>query len=222
MFKEILGLFRTRSALKDMLDEFNQMLEKVDNMFHLAIRALIGDEAAREEAKDIYAQDKKVNEHERSIRRKIVTHLSINRGNDVPACLVLMSVVKDAERAGDYCKNIFELTTMSNISLDQGRYKTPLRDLAEEVEDLFDVTKKAFQRSDESLARRVITKEEQIKELCTMLVKQLVADSIPTGKAVIYTLAVRYIKRVSGHLGNIATSVTDSVENLDFSTDMKN
>ena len=29
-------------------------------------------------------------------------------GVDVPACLVLMSVVKDAERIGDYCKNVLD------------------------------------------------------------------------------------------------------------------
>lgn len=221
MLKEIMSLLKTRSALKDMFDEFDQMIEKVERMFRLAIRALIGDETARESARDIYAKDKEVNEHERSIRRKIVTHLTVNRGNDVPACLVLMSIVKDAERTGDYCKNIYELTTMSNINLDHGRYKTPLRDLANEVEVLFDATKKAFHSSDESLALRIMAKEEQIKGQCAMLVKQLVVDSIPTGKAVVYTLAVRYIRRVSGHLANIATSVAGSVENLDFGIETK-
>ena len=36
-------------------------------------------------------------------------HLSINPGRDVPGCLALMSLVKDAERMGDYAKNIFGL-----------------------------------------------------------------------------------------------------------------
>ena len=190
MLKEILGFLRTQSALKDMLNEFNRMIEKVEWMFRLAIHALIGDETAREGAVEIYAKDKEVNEHERSIRRKIVTHLSINRGNDVPACLVLMSIVKDAERAGDYCKSIFELTKMSNIALDCARYNTPIRELADEVEDLFGATKRAFSSSDESLARSIIAKGEQINETCNMLTKQLVADNIPAGKAVVYALAV--------------------------------
>ena len=221
MLKQILGLFRTRSALKDMLDEFNQMLEKVSWMFHMANRALVGDKTYKEAMIDIYARDKEVNEHERSIRRKIVTHLSVNRGDDVPACLAFMSIVKDAERTGDYCKNIFELTTMSDTILDNGRYKTPLRELTNQVEDLFRKVQKALYSSDESIAHHIVHEGDQINGLCNMLIKQLVVDNIPTSKAVVYTLAVRYIKRVSSHLANIATSVTGSVENLDFGIETK-
>ena len=221
MIRELLGLLRVRSALDDMFNEFTQMIEKIEWMFHRSIDVLTGEETGEETAEQLYSKDKEVNEHERNIRRKIITHLSIKPGADVPACMVLMSIVKDAERVGDYCKNILELGTMSNIVLDRGRYKTPVRDLADEVEGLFIATRKAMQSSDKLTARRVIVKGEQINDQCNMLIKQLVADDIPTGKAVVYTLAVRYIKRVSSHLANIATSIVNSIDNLDFSGEPK-
>jgi phosphate transport system protein len=64
-----------------------------------------GNVVPAEEVKDsIYTRDQSVNELERSIRRKILRHLTIHPGDDVAACLALMSVAKDAERIGDYCK----------------------------------------------------------------------------------------------------------------------
>ena len=57
----------------------------------------------------LYERDVAVNELERSIRRKVLRHLTVNPGHDVAICLALMSVAKDAERIGDYCKNVFEV-----------------------------------------------------------------------------------------------------------------
>jgi phosphate transport system protein len=210
-------MLRAQSALGDMLSEFSKMIDKVGYMFHASIRVVIGEQAAKEVASEIYSKDKEVNEHERNIRRKILTHLSLNRGDDVPACLILMSIVKDAERIGDYCKNMFELSTLADIAIDHGRYKTPLREMAIEVEALLGMTKKAFESSNESMSRQIIARGEQINGQCNMLIKQLVADNIPTAKAIVYTLAIRYIKRISSHLTNIATSIVNSLDNLDFS-----
>ena len=164
----------------------------------------------------IYAKDKEVNEHQRSIRRKIVRHLTLQPGIDVPACLVLMSVVKDAERIGDFCKNILDLATMFDVTFDRGRYKTPLIELSEQVENLFSKTRKAFERSDEETARSAMTTGIRINKQCEMLLKQLMVDNLPTKKAVGYTLMSRYFKRMSSHLTNIATSVVSSVDNLDY------
>ncbi|UCD56651.1 MAG: PhoU family transcriptional regulator [Candidatus Hydrogenedentota bacterium] len=216
MLKELLEMLRAKSPLNDMLAEFTQMIEKTEWMFDTSIQVLMGEKPVRDVEKDIYAKDREVNEHQRSIRRKIVNHLTLQPGSDVPVCLVLMSVVKDAERVGDFCKNIYELSTMFDVAFDRGRYKTPLRELAEQVENLFSKTRKAFAWSDEETAHSIIAKGDSIGKQCDMLLKQLIVDNLSTKKAVAYTLLARYIKRVSSHLTNIATSVVTSVDNLDY------
>jgi phosphate uptake regulator len=216
MLRELLDLVRAKSPLSEMLSEFTQMIEIVEWMFDTSIQVLMSDKPAQEVNDEIYAKDREVNEHQRSIRRKIIRHLTIKPGGDVPACLVMMSVVKDAERMGDFCKNIFELGAMINVPFDSGRYKTPFIELSEQVENLFGKTRKAFERSDEEIARSIITKGNQISKQCDMLLKQLVVDNISTDKAVAYTLLARYFKRISSHLVNIATSVVTSVDNLDY------
>jgi phosphate uptake regulator len=216
MLKELLSVFRAKTPLKSMFDEFTQMVEKTEWMFDASIQVLMNGKPPEELERDIYAKDKEVNEHQRSIRRKIIRHLTLQPGSDVPACLVLMSVVKDAERMGDYCKNIFELGTMLDVTFDKGRYKTPLIDLTEQVENMFGKTKKAFARSDEAMARSIITKGARIGKQCDMLLNQLIVDNLPTKKAVAYALLARYVKRISSHLTNIATSVITSVDKLDY------
>ena len=216
MLKELLDLVRAKSPLSKMLSEFTQMIEIVEWMFDTAIQVLMRDKSAKEVNDEIYAKDREVNEHQRSIRRKIIRHLTLQPGSDVPACLVMMSVVKDAERMGDFCKNIFELGAMFNVTFDSGRYKTPFIELSEQVENLFGKTRKAFERSDEEIARSIITKGNQISKQCDMMLKQLIVDNISTDKAVAYTLLARYFKRITSHLVNIATSVVTSVDNLDY------
>jgi phosphate uptake regulator len=216
MLKELLDLLRAKSPLSDMLDEFTMMIDKTERMFDAAIKALLQRKDVKEVGGLIYTMDKEVNNHQRSIRRKIISHLTLNPKTDVPVCLVLMSVVKDAERVGDYCKNIYELATMFDVEFDRGRYKTPLKELGEQVENLFGKTRKAFAWSDEETAHSIIAKGEAIGKQCDMLISQLIVDNLPTKKAVAYTLLARYIKRVASHLVNIATSVVTSVDNLDF------
>ena len=216
MLKELIELLRAKSPLNDMLNEFTQMVEKTEWMFDTAVQVLMAQKGSQEVARELYAKDKEVNEHQRSIRRKIINHLTLHPHADVPACLVLMSVVKDAERVGDYCKNIYELSTMFDVAFDKGRYKTPLKELAEQLENLFGKTRKAFVWSDEDAAHAIIIKGEMITKQCDMLIKQLIVDNLPTNKAVAYTLLARYFKRVSSHLVNVATSVVTSVDNLDY------
>ncbi len=216
MLKKLLDMLRAKAPLKGMLEEFIQMIEKAELMFEASMQVLMGDRSTVDVKKEIYARDREINEHQRSIRRKIINHLSIQQGADVPICLVFMSVVKDAERIGDYCKNIYELGEMLAITFDQGRYKTPLKELADQTGDLFGLTKRAFELSDKETAHVVIRQGKTIKKQCDTTLQQLIVDDLPTNKAAGYTLLSRYIKRVSGHLVNIATSVVTPVDKLDY------
>lgn len=61
---------------------------------------------------------------ERAIRKQIVERMSLDKGATVPASLVLMSVVKDAERVGDYCKNLLEVDQMLQKPVNASQYCT--------------------------------------------------------------------------------------------------
>ena len=59
-----------------------------------------------------------INAYEREVRRKVFTHLAVTGERDLHAGLVLVSVVIDIERIGDYTKNIVELALHHPDKLD--------------------------------------------------------------------------------------------------------
>lgn len=216
MIAQIVAALRAHATLRTAFEIYNSMIEDVKKIYALAMKALRGEESVEDVRDRLYALDREVNEKERTIRRALVNHLALRAGQDAPACLVLMSVVKDTERLGDYCKNLFEVAEMFGQSLAQGRYMTPLVEISDKVRTLIARTGEAFIRSESDIARSVVRESHTIASECDMILKQLIQDDLPTQKAVAYSLLSRYFKRLARHLGNIASSVLVSVDAIDF------
>ncbi len=87
-----------------------QMIQDDRHTFDLAVNALFGGTDARSVGKEVKRSDKRVNRAEREVRRRLLVHASIaGERVDLTRVLISMSVIKDAERIGDYCKNIWDL-----------------------------------------------------------------------------------------------------------------
>ncbi len=219
MLKELLQAWRGRNTLRLMMDQLDQMLAHDRWMFQQAADTYWRQQDWKEVEAPLYGRDKQVNELERSIRREVVRHLTLHSpGEDVPACLVLMSVVKDAERIGDYCKNIFEVGKVFQYEYTAPRYLEPLKDVGRSILEMFDRTREAFRESNSEKARSVTNQFEAIRRKCDLIIEQLLRqkEELPTDEAVSYSLMCRHMKRVSAHLANIATSVFAPIEDLDF------
>lgn len=221
MFKEFFSAFRTGSS-GDTLDRaFSQFIEMLDHGQWMFIRAneVLRNEASADEVQDsLYRRDQSINELERSIRRKILRHLVINPGEDVPGCLALMSVAKDAERIGDYCKNVFEVGRFYKEGFHVAEYHDVLEQVRRDTRELFSVVSKAFGESDEHIAREAIRAAGTIRKRCDEVIERLLGDDaqIQTHEAVAYSLLARHYKRVAGHLENISTAVLGQLDELDF------
>ena len=108
MFKQIFEIFKSDSLYEQALIECHEMLDIDLAMFKASIHSLRQSDSAEIDI-DIYAMDKKINEFERDVRRKVMTHLAVGGKEDIGSGLVLVSVVIDIERIGDYTKNIYDL-----------------------------------------------------------------------------------------------------------------
>ena len=64
-----------------------------------------------------------------------------------------MSVVKDAERLGDYSKNLFEVSKFLEKPIDKDNYVLLFNGLEMEITELFHKTKDAFIECDEDKAK---------------------------------------------------------------------
>ncbi len=216
MFKNLLDFWKGKDFLTNVLDEFGSMLEDARQMFEMVCRNLLQDKAIDGLEDKIYSVDKKINLFEKDIRKRIIAHLSIQPSVDVPMSLLMMSVVKDAERLGDYAKNLFQVSRMAKRPLNKEIFLKYFGDMDRDISKMFEDTKKAFIDSDEKVAKSIWQIERKVVKRCDNILEELAKSSLSTNEAVTFTLIARYFKRTAAHLTNIATSVILPVSELDF------
>ncbi|MEA5446333.1 PhoU domain-containing protein [Gammaproteobacteria bacterium AB-CW1] len=221
MFREILNALAHGSTIDNAFSELGEMLEHGVWMFERANEVLHSKVPAQAVSESIYERDRAINELERSIRRKVLRYLTVNPGYDVPVCLALMSVAKDAERIGDYCKNVFEVGQFYNEDFTEARYRQALDQIAEETVVIFKLVSAACRDSDEGPASEAIEKAKSIRGRCDEIIMGLFRDEeqIQVHEAVAYSLLARHYKRVVAHLANISTALLGQFEDLDFYND---
>ncbi|MBN1292848.1 MAG: hypothetical protein JXB48_13485 [Candidatus Latescibacteria bacterium] len=217
MFKQLLKIWSEQAFSQQMINEFLTMLDDSEKMLSYAFKVLIQESKGKKFDKKIYQKDKKINLAEREIRKKVLIHLSTNPTCNLPACLALISVAKDAERLGDYVKNIFELR---DLLKDPGKSRALFERLFEkngtELMELFGMVSTAFENSDRELACKAIASGHEIAKRCEDIIEEVASSDYSPRQAVVLALGARYIKRIAVHLTNIVTSVTNPLPELDF------
>jgi len=209
MWKDILSLLRGSSLAQEAFEESLQMLETSHGMFTDAVAALHKEGALVD---DIYERDRELNRFERRVRRKIVTHLSVSAKPDVNMGLVITSIVIDIERIGDYAKNISELSVELEEPFDAGELEVEVRHLERLVDHNFADLIVALEQSDQDRARMILSRHKEVAgsvERHLLSLRRGSELSGDSGKAVTVALYLRYLKRMSAHLKNVATSIVN-------------
>jgi phosphate uptake regulator len=216
MWKDILSLFKGGGLLQEAFDEALLMLKTSHGMYRDSVAALRKDGPLVD---DIYQRDKQLNKYERSVRRKIVTHMSVSSRPDINMGLVLTAIVIDIERIGDYTKNIVELAMGQREPFDGHELNDDVLELERVVDGMFDDALLALEESDEDRARQIIGAHGQVATMVERDIQLLldrVAMAGQSGAAVTTALYLRYLKRVGAHLKNVATSVVNPYHRIGF------
>jgi phosphate transport system protein len=198
------------------MEEAQEMLSKVEVMFKAAMYRVM---ECRDPDMNIYEKDKEINRMEWEVRRKALEHLVVGSTKaDVPAVLILTSAVVDLERIGDYSKNIYELADIypetDPIGEDHADF---FKQIEAQILGMFDLTRDAYKEADAQKAQTAMDTHWQISERCDKMFEHLALErDLSVKRAVIYTLLARYLKRVSSHLKNIASSVVNPFPRMGF------
>ncbi len=216
MFKNLLQFWKGKDFLSKVLEEFKNMLDDTQTMFDSVCKKLIDNKDEPGLTDKIYAIDRKVNALKKDIRKRVVEHLSLQPCVDVSISLLLMSVVKDAERLGDYAKDLYEIGSLLEKPIDKVKYKDLFNNIDDEIRELFKDTKKAFMESDEDKASGSWIFERQIKKKCNEIIEKVAKSKLSVNESVCFALMARYFKRIAAHLTNIATSVILPLSDLDY------
>ncbi|MFB0518004.1 MAG: PhoU domain-containing protein [Acidobacteriota bacterium] len=218
MFRYIFDRRKTRGLLLQALEETRKMLKREEKMFSTAVESLMYN---READIDLHRYDVEINRGEKIVRRMMLEHLTVNPKQDLPACLVLISIVIDVERIGDYTKSIFELGRLYEQELSTDKYVEECDKMRQLIHPMFQQTIDAFIESRLDEAKEVMEMHKKIKANCDQLIKDVVTKgSIPRGKCVVLTLLARYFRRVSAHLSNIASSVVNPFDEIGFDDEL--
>ncbi len=141
MLRELISILRTKDPLQAVGENFAQMLHLTYEMTLVAGDIYFGKKYDPADRSQIYRQDVEVNQLERTIRQQVVAHLSIQKSSsDLPYCLLLMSLVKDVERLGDYAKNLTEVQDICSHPLPDDGIKQELMEIRSGVEKAFQST----------------------------------------------------------------------------------
>jgi phosphate uptake regulator len=208
MFGRLFKAWSGKDLLSQAFDEFNTMLEVAEKLFDKVTDVVLCKPGAELPESELIAQDNRINGLERTIRTKILEYLSFEPEGDMPAALVLFSVVKDAERLGDFCKDIAELAAHFPSDQDLGTYREPFLQMESQLENMFSLARRAFLHSDRDLAQEVVRTRAAVKQECKDMLGQVMQDeSLGSERAASFALVVYFFKRVGAHLFNIASTV---------------
>jgi phosphate transport system protein len=216
MLKQLVQIFRGEHPLQTTSRNFNQMLRLAQEMVNEASTLFWGGEQTPEQRTALYAKDVEVNKLERAIRKHIIAHLSGPVPSDVPYCLLIMSLVKDLERLGDYAKNLSELVSLADEPFPDDANLGELREIARSVERLASEAGRVFANADRDRAKELTLEGRSVAKRCEELVRKVAHSDYSANVAVRLTLAARHYKRLEAHLLNLLSGILMPLHKLDY------
>jgi len=223
MFNKFKALFRSEDLLEEAFSITVRMLE-FDLEMYQASRHTLRELDSADLPFDIKKTDRKINKYEREVRRQVLTHLSIAGTADLVPGLVLVSIVVDVERIGDYTKNMYDLATNHERRLKGGAFENDIRELERHVEETFPKTIAVLRDQDKELARTVMHQEDTMGKKSEAIVAGLMQQrdkDIPMASAIALALYARYLKRINAHLTNIASAIVNPFPRISFREKLK-
>jgi len=216
MLKQLIAIWKQEPFVKKMVEKFGEMLSDGEYAYNCAWQVFLGKAITEQLQRECHEKDTAINSHEREIRRILLEHLSLHPKHDVSGCLVMMSMVKDAERIGDYAKNIFEVGIMMEGSSKDMKFLERLSATQSKIAEHFPKLRKAFLESDHDLANQLLDEYAPIKSECNSILHDLFSEQLPTREAVATALISRYLKRINSHMSNIASGIIYPLDQIDF------
>jgi phosphate uptake regulator len=217
MLRELLSIFRSEKTLTDMGQNFTDMLKVTYEMTIAAGEVYFGDSDSPEQRTQIYKRDVRVNKLERTIRKQVIAHLSVaGTSASLPYCLLLMSLVKDVERLGDYAKNLSEVRDYHPDPLPDDDFVGELREIRSGTEAAFAATADVFTSSDRERALELTREGREVTHRCDALIERVASSDYSARSATAVVIGARYYKRIAAHVLNVLSSVVMPLHKLDY------
>ena len=220
VFKDLVTIWNSEDSLSQAWTSSNEMLHLSHEMFTDSVNALRSGEKNKV-IKSIKLRDEEINQYHRDIRKKVVTHYSVSKDvTNINSGLVLINMVVDIERVGDYTKNILDLAKYYPKKLRSEKISEDLRIIEQAVIERFQNTVNAVEEMDEIAAKELIKSyRSDLGKLSDNLVASSISGDLEIGEehmASSMVLYARYLKRIGAHLKNITSVVINPFESIGY------
>ena len=220
IFKDILGIWKSDNLLAQAWDDSLKMLSISNDIFVQSIQYFNSGENI-DAVKALKKEDQSVNDYYQLVRRKVLTHYSIDKPPvETSGGLTLVNMVVDIERIGDYCKNISDLTLIKSGPMDFGELRDDIKSIETEVESRFTKTIQAIQDQDEALADHLLNSyKKMVTKVSDKIVRKIASGEITlndSAQGACIVLYARYLKRIGAHLKNITSTIVNPYDKIGY------
>ena len=217
MLRGLFSWWKEDELLKSALDHCSMAIDKAGRMFSLGMASLSDGSGVE---KTIFDMDIELNAVQIATRKKVLEHLTERPAQDITSSLILITVIIDIERIGDLAKNLVELHQMSRRPLDRPAYAPDIETISARLQAAFPLVRDAFIDDDHDKAAQVMEDTTWVSNRCDLTLQSIAGDEeLEVREAVAYTLLFRYLKRISGHIRNVASSVVNPFHKLGYKPD---
>ena len=192
-----------------------QMMRDGRVVYDAAMGAVFGGGKSAETKAEVKDTDRGINAAQRDVRKALILHSAVTPETDLALVLTYMSVVKDAERIGDYAKNIYDLAKYG-VNFDEAEDLAELEHYRDAVGRLMDEAAEAFASHDADRAQQLVDKADAFLDEYDAKVQAAYRSDGPASDAVARTLYYRYLKRITAHVMNLMTSLVMPIDRLDY------
>lgn len=218
MLRSLSNFFRGDNWTEQIVERFDGMLALAEENFVLCADQLVDGSDVEKFRDELYSRDREINSLERELRRRVISRLAAGaRQSEIPTAFVLTTLVKDAERIGDYVKNLYETHQIhGDDGFDRRLYDPYYDGIRTTVKGLFGQVRTAFRSSDTAMAHRAIAEGRETMRRCDAAIQEIAEGNHPVPVSIALVLTGRYYKRILAHLVNIATSVVMPADRIDY------
>ncbi len=218
MLRELKALFSPHEPLAEMGEDFARMIDLTgESVREAGLAFFSADPLDADLETAIRKRDIKVNKLQRKIRREVVAHLSLDpTRSDVPYCLLVMSLVKDVERLGDYAKNLAGIRSLHPDPLPDDEIVRELDGIRDWVAGDYERLWEVFESHDAERAGEMIVKGRNITRRLDAMIDETVEAGYSGRTTAVLVLGMRFYKRIVAHLVNILTGVVQPLHKLDY------
>ena len=220
IIKDVVNLWKAEDLLSQAWNRSYEMMELSREIFNQAVIYLRNGENI-ETLIALKKRDREINAFQQEVRRKVLTHYSVEqKTSNMVNGLILINMVVDIERIGDYSKNILDLAINFPEKIISEEISEDLHLIENEVKLRFDKTLEAIHTQDSDLAQSLMQGyKENITQKSDQIVNNIINGKLEyssTPKTASISLYARYLKRIGAHLKNITTTIVNPFEYIGY------